>query len=93
MTDNKASQYQDNSLPRIQVTRSMVNIFTMQVCAVDDATDEEILKVCNRENPAGTTNGWSTVIRKPDGSFGREGNKAPVSCDTMKGRIHFLVEC
>ena len=79
--------------PRVEVANRFCNIFTMQVCAVDDATDEEILAVCNRENLAGTTNGWSTVIRVADGSFGREANKAPVPCSDHPGRTHFLVTC
>jgi len=65
----------------------------MQVCAVDDATDEEILSCCNKENPAGTTGGWQSVIRQPDGSFGREKNKAPVKCAEHNDRTHFLALC
>jgi len=72
----------------------MFNIFTMQVCAADDATDAEILAVCNRENPAGTQNGWSHVIRETDDSkLGQEANKAPVACADHPGRTHFLVVC
>lgn len=81
------------ALPRVQVTAPVMNIFTMQVCAVDDATDEEILAVCNRENPAGTSHGWAKVIREPDESFGQESNKAPVACAEHSGRMHFLVLC
>lgn len=81
-------------MPRVEVTRQCFNMFTMQVCAVNDATDEEILAVCNRENPAGTTHGWSEVIRDPDGSLGKEGNKAPLPCaDHPDDRTHFLVLC
>lgn len=80
-------------MERVVVTKALVNIFTMQVCAVTDATDQEILDVCNRENPAGTTNGWGNVIRETDGSFGRETNKAPVQCGDDPGRLHLLVTC
>ncbi len=80
-------------MPRVQISCKWVNIFTMQVCAVSDATDEEILSVCNRENAAGTENGWSIVIREPNGSLGQEDNKAPVTCADHPWRTHFLVLC
>jgi len=38
---------------RVTVSRCWVGFFGVQVCAVKDATDDEILEVCNRENPAG----------------------------------------
>jgi hypothetical protein len=57
----------------------------MQVCCEKDATDEEILSVCNRENPSGTHNGWSSVIRTGDGML--------VVCSEDTGRLHILVEC
>ena len=78
---------------RVVVTRSFFNVFTMQVCAVKDATDEEILEVCNRENPAGTSNGWSQVIRTPTGGLGQEDNKRPARCADDPSRIHYLVLC
>jgi hypothetical protein len=72
---------------RVIISRSVVGIFYMQVCVVSDATDEEILRVCNRDNPSGTTHGWTTVIRSTDG------NQAPVVCNQNSERIHFLVSC
>ena len=41
----------------------------MGVCAVNEATDQEILRVCNQENMSGTSNGWAHVIREnePEG--------------------------
>lgn len=81
------------TLPRVQVSDPYASFFMMQVCAESDATDEEILEVCNRDNPAGTTNGWSEVIREPDGSLGKEENKAPIQCEDHPGRTHFLVLC
>ena len=61
----------------------------MQVCAVEDATDEEILTVCNRDNPAGTSNGWMEVVREnePDEAM------RPIACEEYPGRKHFLVRC
>lgn len=70
---------------KIIVTKPFVGICHMQVCAESDATDEEILKVCNSQNPSGTSNGWTEVIR--------EGEGGPVECADVKGRTHFLVSC
>ncbi len=81
------------TMERVVVSRPVVFIGMMQVCAVDDAWDDEILEVCNQENPSGTTDGWSLVIRRPDGSLGQEGNKAPVPCEDHPGRTHFLILC
>ena len=72
---------------RVQVTKPIVGICHMQVCAERDATDEEILAVCNRENPAGTELGWATVIRNSDDNR----NQRP--CADNPQRTHFLVAC
>ena len=40
---------------RVIVTKFYNGLCGMQVCAVHDATDEEVLAVCNRENPSGTS--------------------------------------
>ena len=70
---------------RIVVTNSFCGICHMQVCAESDVTDEEILAVCNAENPSGTSLGWCGVVREGDG--------APVQCDDEPGRTHFLASC
>lgn len=77
---------------RVVVTRPIVGICHMQVCAAKDATDEEILAICNRENPSGTTNGWGHVVRsaEPDSMFKTPG---PVQCDDDPERLHILVAC
>lgn len=75
--------------PRVHITRYMVGICHMQVCAVADATDEEILRVCNERNPAGTEAGWTTVFREDAEGLGR----APVTCKLIPERRHFLVAC
>jgi hypothetical protein len=84
-----------NNDERVMVSRPMVGLFAMQVCAVDDATDEEILSVCNSQNPAGTSNGWMMVVRKEgDVTPDANGNTGlPVPCTEIKGRRHFLVVC
>lgn len=75
---------------RVVVSRAMVGIYGMQVCACKDASDDEILNVCNTENPAGTSNGWTCVIRDAE----REGPKCvPAQCADDPERMHFLVTC
>ena len=71
---------------RVIVTRPVIGFAHMQVCAVADATDEEILSVCNSENPSGTSHGWTGVIRE-------EGVQGPIQCATDPKRTHFLVSC
>lgn len=61
----------------------------MQVCAVADATDEEILEVANVENPSGTRNGWSKVARE---DYENE-NARPVVCADDPNRKHFILIC
>jgi hypothetical protein len=75
---------------RVVVTNLFVGVCHMQVCAVADATDEEILEACNRENPAGTSAGWATVCRSADDFWGKT---APVACADDSSRLHFLVAC
>jgi len=75
---------------RVVVSNPFVGILGMQVCAVKDATDEEILKVCNHENPAGTSNGWGSVMRSDDEFFGKT---APVQCADHEDRLHIIVVC
>ena len=78
-------------MERVVVNNFFVNIFTMQVCAVKDATDEEILQVCNSQNPAGTRSGWSKVIRTSDDHDMPEA--LPVQCAEDPDRLHYLVSC
>lgn len=77
---------------RVVVTRIAVGIVHMQVCACKDATDEEILAVCNLENKAGTSNGWAKVCRntEPEEFWGPT---MPTQCADDPNRIHFLVAC
>jgi len=75
-------------MKKVEVTNKLLGICHMQVCAEKDASDEDILLVCNSENPSGTTNGWSVVIRA-SGKYG----PGPVQCSDHKNRLHFLVAC
>lgn len=78
-----------SDLPRVIVTRGFVNICTMQVCAAADATDEEILAACNRENVSGTSLGWTSVVR----ADAEHPQADPVTCEKYPERRHFLVRC
>lgn len=81
-------------MERVIITRSVLGLCGMQVCAVKDATNDEILKVCNAKNPSGTGNGWSVVIRKIDESnIFMTKDKLPVVCDDDKNRLHFIILC
>lgn len=53
-------------LDRVLIMRRMIGICGMQVCAVKDATDTEILSACNSKNPSGISNGWTTVVRSAE---------------------------
>lgn len=76
-------------MERVIVTRPIIGICHMAVCAAKDATDEEILSVCNRENPCGTTQGWVSVIR--DDKEYPQCN--PVKCADDPERLHIMVAC
>jgi len=84
-----------DELDRVVITQPVLSgsgplaaLTTMQVCAVADADDKEILLVCNRDNPSGTTGGWQRVIRKRT-----EKIDGPGPCADYPGRIHYLVQC
>jgi hypothetical protein len=77
-------------MDRVVVTKCMMGIFAMQACAQHDASDEEILEVCNRENFAGTSQGWCRVVREPDEDYP---NTAPVVCEKDPSRLHFVIYC
>jgi len=76
-------------MERVEITRHMIGICHMQVCAVKDATHEEILEVANRENPSGTSQGWTEVL---DENYKYE-NARPGPCDDDPDRIHYLLVC
>lgn len=81
-------------MDRVVVTKAFMNIVSMQVCAVSDATDEEILDVCNKNNPSGTSNGWAEVVRFADEeNIFKTENKLPVVCADDEERRHFVVLC
>lgn len=73
---------------RVEITWPFAGIASMQVCAVADATDEEILDVCNSLNASGTSNGWTQVIRKEGDEW-----QTQCACGDYPDRIHFMVNC
>jgi len=76
-------------MDRVVVSKAMIGICYMQVCAVSDATDEEILEVANIKNPAGTSGGWVEVAREDN----ERKDIRPVDCAELEGRKHFIVIC
>lgn len=74
-------------MKKVIVTQPFLGIWHMQVCAESQASDEEILDVCNTENPSGTSLGWCKVIRQD------EGNLNPVQCADYADRTHFIIAC
>jgi len=74
---------------RVVVTKMFNGICGMQVCAVKDATDGEILAVCNRENPSGTSLGWCEVARETHS----EEKIRPVQCADDPNRLHLIATC
>lgn len=80
-------------MDRVEITKYIFGITMMQVCAVKDATDEEILEVCNVQNPSGTEQGWIKVAREVDEKRMIFKNHLPVQCTDNPDRLHFLVIC
>ena len=83
-------------MDRVVITKSWAGLAGMQVCVIADATDEEILDVCNRLNPAGISGGWSEVVRTINtdapGIFDTQG-MLPKQCEDHADRMHYLVTC
>ena len=74
--------------PDVIVTRPIVGLCHMQVCVKNGTPDEEILQVANRDNLAGTENGWCEIVR--DG----EPQDLPCQCEKFPTeRTHYLLVC
>lgn len=82
-------------MDRVEVIQGVFAMIGMRVCAVADATDEEILAACNSQNTAGTQSGWTTVVRASEGddSMFAGPNKVPKQCAEYGDRMHFVVLC
>lgn len=73
---------------RVVVTQAMIGICHMQVCAVKNAPDDEILAVANSVNPSGTRQGWCEVARTD-----KDIKLKPVRCADDPDRLHFILSC
>jgi len=81
-------------MDRVIVTNPFCGFAHMSVCAANDASDAEILAVCNAKNPAGTLNGWCDVVRFADENGFTTPNMLPVACaDHPNERTHYMVAC
>lgn len=80
---------------RVCVTMPYAGFRAMQVCVVEDASDEEILAVCNRENRQLVTSGWHTVVKSKEHAkeCGVDEAAAPGKCVECKGRWHKIALC
>jgi len=80
---------------RVCVTLPFAGFRAMQVCCVEDATDDEILKVCNAENPQMVTGGWHTVVKSKEHAreLGVNDSAAPGDCVECPGRKHKIALC
>lgn len=76
-------------MKKVVVTKCMVGICHMQVCAKAESTDEEILHECNSANPSGTSLGWCDVIRDDK----EHPNMNPIQCKDDPKRKHFMIAC
>lgn len=79
----------DQSNERVMIVKNFHGICHMIVCVEKDATNDEILEMCNRENPSGTSLGWCKVVREEN----EDPNRNPVPCDEIDNRLHILIGC
>lgn len=88
MTPTQEAERERDVLKRVEIVAPVIGICFMRVCVEKDVGDAEVLSVVNRENPSGTSNGWSIVHR--DGTKEQGG---PVACADNAERLHLMVEC
>lgn len=84
-------------MDKVVITKRWLGLGGMQVCASRDATDKEILAVCNADNPAAIEAGWSTVVRSVDepgcggaahsGRLRSQPRPGPVGCAVLRRRL------
>lgn len=70
---------------RVTTVAAIIGLCHMRVCAAKDVPEDEVIAYCNRDNPAGTTNGWIHIER--------DGKLAPVECAEDPSRVHYMVVC
>lgn len=74
-----------NITERLITIKPFAGICHMVVCAHKDCTEEEILRFCNHDNPAGTINGWCRVEKGE--------HFTPVICENDSNHIHYVIAC
>jgi hypothetical protein len=85
-------------MERIEITNPFVNIYTMQICAEEDVTVEEVVEYANTYNPTGTSGRWSPILTEEEvpkhwlGKFTAD-KFIPVECSQYAGRKHYLLVC
>jgi hypothetical protein len=65
-------------------------LFSMQICVPKEWTDAQAAEFANRENPAGTTNGWR--MRK-QGCEDLAGADERVTCSQDGDNVHIMFDC
>jgi hypothetical protein len=71
-----------------QVTRT--GLLDMQVCIPEEWTDEQVKEFADRENMAGTENGW--IIRR-EGDKALAGQPERCKCSDREGYVHIMLDC
>jgi hypothetical protein len=71
-----------------EITRT--SVFDMQTCVPEGWTDEQVGEFANKENPAGTEQGW--VVRK-SGDEALAGSPERNPCSTRAGFVHIMLDC
>jgi len=75
-------------MDKIVIIHPAIGFCFSRVCAEKNATDQEILEICNARNPSGTQGGWSQVLRDDAPVHQR-----PMPCDDDSERLHCMVVC
>jgi hypothetical protein len=80
---------------RVFISQPYCGMYAMQVCVLPEVSTQEILDVCNRENPSGTGSGWNKVINSKAAAIeaGLAVDTAPGPCVECAGRQHKIVMC
>ncbi len=65
-------------------------LLSCQVCVPKDWTDEQAHEFVNRDNPSGTSMGWSIC---KEGSEVLDGAPERVACETRTEYVHIVFEC
>lgn len=80
---------------RVFISMPVAGFRAMQVCVKPEVPDEEILQVCNRENPQLVSGGWHTVVRSKEHARKCKVDEvaAPGQCVECPDRLHKIVLC